>query len=435
MLNMKISPARSIQGDIDLPGDKSISHRAAILAAMAVGTTQISNFSSGADCHTTITCLRSLGVDITVNDSAVTVEGVGKNGFRPATGPIDCGNSGTTMRLLAGLLAGQNFDSMLTGDESLKKRPMLRVADPLTGMGAGVRTIEGKPPVTITGRHPLNAIEYLQAVASAQIKSCILLAGLNSDGETCVVEPVPTRDHTERMLRWFGVEVQIDKVGGISRITVSGDAILRSRDLTVPSDISSAAFFMVAAACMKGSDITISGVGFNPGRAAIFELLRDLDADVKLESFDEICNEPVGTIRVRGGIDHSGSTVTTLINGSTIANIIDEIPILAVFATQIDGGLEVRDASELRVKETDRIAAIVKNLRLMGAAVEEFPDGFRVERSRLKGALLSSYGDHRIAMAFAIAGLLADGETEIRDAECADISFPGFFEMLNSVVR
>ena len=431
---MKIRRVASLSGNIQLPGDKSISHRAAMIAAMAMGETRIENFATSADCSSTVSCLQTLGVEITRDGNTVVVSGVGKTGFAPPSEPLDCGNSGTTMRLLSGIMAGQNFSSILIGDESLQKRPMKRVIAPLTQMGAEIASDDGRAPLHISSKQPLTAIEYQPPVASAQIKSCVMLAGLNADGETSVIEPVQTRDHTERMLRWFGVDVNIDQSGEAARITVAGDARLTSHDLFVPSDISSAAFFMVAASCLVGSDITLPNVGFNASRAAVFEVLRDLGADVQLADQREINNEPVATLRIRGGISSGGRTSPNLVNGATVANLIDEIPILAVFGTQIDGGLEIRDAAELRVKESDRISAIVENLRRMGAVVDEFPDGFKVERSKLQGAVIDSFGDHRIAMAFAVAGLLATGETEIIGAECADISFPGFFETLESVV-
>ncbi len=406
-----------------------------MISALADGETRIDNFATSADCSSTVSCLESLGVKITRDGNTIVVNGVGKNGFAPPSGPLDCGNSGTTMRLLAGILAGQDFQSILCGDESLQKRPMKRVIEPLAKMGVDIGSDEGRAPLTISGKGPLKAIEYRPPVASAQIKSCVLLAGLNSDGETSVIEPVPTRDHTERMLRWFGVNVKIDESGAGTRITVSGDATLTARDLNISSDISSAAFFMVAAACLNESDITLPNVGFNASRSAIFDVLRKMGADVQIVERDEVCNEPVATLSVRGGNSVPHRTEPNLVNGHTIANLIDEIPILAVFGTQMEGGIEIRDAAELRVKESDRIAAIVENLRRMGADVTEFDDGFKVGRSELKGSVVDSFGDHRIAMAFAVAGLLATGESEIIGARCADISFPGFFDTLAAVVR
>jgi 3-phosphoshikimate 1-carboxyvinyltransferase len=405
-----------------------------MIAAMADGETRIDNFARSSDCSSTLTCLAALGVEIRRDVDAVFVNGVGKCGFTAPTAPLDCGNSGTTMRLLAGILAGQNFESVLTGDESLQKRPMKRVIEPLELMGAVIQSNDGIAPLSISGKQPLRSIEYSPPVASAQVKSCVLLAGLNSSGVTSVIETVPIRDHTERMLRWFGVDVEIDKIEKGTRNSVSGEANLTARDLIVPSDISAAAFFMVAAACLKASDITFSNVGFNPSRRAIVDVLRNLGANIELLQTKDVCNEPVASLRVRGGLAHAGETVSPVLHGEIVANLIDEIPILAVFGTQLRDGLKIRDAAELRVKESDRITAIVQNLKMMGAEVTEFPDGFKVERSDLKGATIHSFGDHRIAMAFAIAGLFADGETEIGGAECADISFPGFFETLQSVV-
>ncbi|MEO6334811.1 MAG: 3-phosphoshikimate 1-carboxyvinyltransferase [Pyrinomonadaceae bacterium] len=429
---MLIRPAKSVKGEISLPGDKSISHRAAILSAMADGVTRIDNFATSVDCASTLRCLESLGVNVRREGLTVWIEGVGKDGFHAPNEPLDCGNSGTTMRLLSGVLAGQRFDSVLTGDDSLAARPMGRVIDPLMIMGGGVSSLDGRAPLTIHGRNPLRSIGYTLPVASAQIKSCILLAGLNSDGETTVVEPVATRDHTERMLRWFGVDVRETMLENGKKIAVAGDSRLSSADIVVPSDISSAAFFLTAALCLENSLLQIRNVGLNSSRAAIIETLRDLGAGIETANPREQNNEPVGDICVRSGIKSSSQIV---LRGEVIANMVDELPILAVLGTQIDGGLEVRDAGELRVKETDRIAAIVENLRRLGAEVDEFDDGFRVGRSRLKGARVDSFGDHRIAMAFAVAGLLAvEGETEIVGSECVDVSFPGFFEVLEDVV-
>jgi 3-phosphoshikimate 1-carboxyvinyltransferase len=405
-----------------------------MLAAAANSETRIENFGSSADCASTVSCLQALGVEINRSGSTLTVKGLGKTGFRKAAEPLDCGNSGTTMRLLSGFLAGQRFESVLTGDESLMKRPMRRIADPLEQMGCSVGLEDGHAPVMISGRNPLKAIHYRLPVASAQIKSCVLLAGLNADGTTSVIEPTPTRDHTERMLRWFGVEVKEENTDVGKRISVSGSSRLDARDLVVPSDISAAAFFLVAAACIPNSEIEIENVGLNPSRTAIIDVLRNLEAHIQVLDSIETSNEPVGTLRVRGGKGTRSNRNSNLISGATIANLIDEIPILAVFGTQVPGGLEIRDAAELRHKETDRIAAVAENLRRMGVSVEEFPDGLRIDESRLHGATIDSFGDHRIAMAFAVAGLLADGETEIVGAESAAVSFPEFFEVLAAAV-
>ncbi len=426
---MKLDRASALSGTIDLPGDKSISHRAAMFAAIAEGATTIINFATSEDCASTVRCLGSLGVRTERTENVLVVEGVGKTGLERPSQPLDCGNSGTTMRLIAGILAGQNFDSTLVGDDSLQSRPMKRIIEPLERMGAVIDAQNGRAPLVVKGKNPLSAIEYQPPVASAQIKSCVLLAGLNADGLTTVIEPVPTRDHTERMLRWFGVDVGVEG----TRISVSGDARLVARDLVVPSDISSAAFFLVAAACLPGSDITMPNVGLNPSRRAVLDVLVRLGANVEVTNSEENCNEPVATLRVRGGFGPTDAE--RLIRGDIIANLIDEVPILAVLGTQIEGGLEIRDAAELRVKESDRIAAVVENLSRMGANVTEFPDGLRVERSQLTGAEIDSRHDHRIAMAFAIAALFANGPTIINGAAAADVSFPGFFEMLRSVVR
>lgn len=432
---MRISKANGLKGEIVLPGDKSISHRAAIFAALADGRSEISNFGTSADCAATVKCLQALGVEVIRDGASLSVAGVGKNGLREPAAELDCENSGTTMRLMAGVLAGQNFNSVLTGDESLQKRPMKRVIDPLTAMGAAIEGSGGRAPLRIKGRSPLTAIDYEPAAASAQLKSCVLLAGLNADGVTSVLEKTPTRDHTERMFRWLGVEVKEEKVaGGGVRLSVSGEARLTARDILVPSDLSSAAFFVVAAAFLDGSELRMPNVGFNPSRKAVVDVLRDLGIGITTSNEREVSNEPVADLLVTGRAGGSSGEMMTL-NGGVIANLIDEIPILAVAGTQMTGGLEVRDAAELRIKESDRIAAIVENLRRMGAAVEEFEDGFRVERSRLKGgAVIDSFGDHRIAMAFAVAGLFADGETEIIGAESAAVSFPAFFDTLKSVI-
>ena len=334
------------------------------------------------------------------------------------------------MRLISGILAGQRFDSTLIGDESLSARPMKRIIGPLTAMGASIEATDGHAPLRISGANPLKPVKFEMPVASAQLKSCVLLAGLNADGETTVIEPVATRDHTERMLRGFGVEVR--ELGGDGKtVTISGDARLTGTVIQVPSDVSSAAFFLVAAACLPGSRIEMPGVGLNPTRRGIIEILRRFGAAI--ETADEIVSggEPIGTLIVSGGAKLGVDD--NRVDGAIVANLIDEVPILAVFGTQTETGIEIRDAGELRIKESDRIAAVVENLRRMGADVEEFEDGLRVGPSRLKGAVIDTFHDHRIAMAFAVAGLFADGETEIRGAECAAVSFPEFFDVLSSV--
>lgn len=411
-----------------------------MLGAIAFGRTRIENFASSEDCASTLECLSRLGVCIEREGSCVVIQGVGKKGLRVPVGPLDCGNSGTTMRLLAGILAGQDFDSIMTGDDSLRVRPMSRIADPLVAMGAQVETMDGHAPLKIRGGRTLRGIEHILSVASAQVKSCILLAGLYAGGETVVVEPVLTRDHTERMLRKFGVRVGRASVPPHGhRYSISGDAELFGCDQVVPGDISAAAFFLVAAACLDGSDIRMRNVGLNPTRADIVSVLTGFGA--RIDGFDgpradltlEPDTEPARDIRVRSGFDAGEPRRSNVIGGKLVPKLIDEIPILGVLGTQLKHGVEVRDAAELRVKESDRISAVVENLKKMNADVEEFNDGFRVRRSRLTGARVDSYGDHRIAMAFAIAGLLAEGETEIDGAECVAVSFPGFFDQLQNV--
>ena len=426
---MKIKSARSVKGKIDLPGDKSISHRAALIAALAAGETRIENFSDAADCASTLSCLRDLGVEIRRENSTVFIKGVGRNGFEKPENALNCGNSGTTMRLIAGILAGQNFESVLVGDESLSKRPMRRIIEPLEAMGAKIDSENGCAPLKIQGNDPLRAVSYDLPVASAQVRSCVLLAGLNANGKTCVSAPVLTRDHTERMLRLFGAEIETPG----RTACVSGESDLAAHDLEIPGDISSAAFFIVAAACLEGSEVAIENVGLNPTRTAFIDVLRQFGAEIEITDLHEIGSEPRGNLRISGGSNLKNNSGSNVVRGEIIADLIDEIPILAIFGTQVENGVEIRDARELRVKESDRIAALVENLRRMNAKIEEFPDGFLVGRSNLKGAKIASCGDHRIAMAFAIAALFAEGETEIASAECADISFPGFFEILAKI--
>ena len=437
---MHIRGARCLRGEVILPGDKSISHRAAMLGAIANGRTRIDNFASSEDCASTLACLSQLGVESEREGSSVVILGVGKKGLQAPEGQLDCGNSGTTMRLLAGILAGQDFDSILTGDDSLSLRPMRRIAEPLVAMGAQVGTTDGHAPLKISGGRSLRGIEHILSVASAQVKSCILLAGLYAGGETVVVEPVLTRDHTERMLRRFGVRVERASVPPSGhRYSISGDGELFGCDQLVPGDISAAAFFLVAAACLDRSDITMRNVGLNPTRADIIGVLTGFGAridwydDPRAESGLDQNAEPAGDIRVRSGFDAGQPGRSNVIGGKVIPKVIDEIPILGVLGTQLEHGIEVRDAAELRVKESDRISAVVENLKRMNADVEEFDDGFRVRRSRLTGTRVDSHGDHRIAMAFSVAALLADGETEIDGAECAAVSFPGFFDQLRNV--
>lgn len=422
-----------------MPGDKSISHRAAMIAALAKGTSRIGNFSTSEDCGATVRCLAQLGVSVTRKGDEVVVEGVGTRGLTAPKAPLDCGNSGTTMRLLAGVLAGQDFEATLTGDESLHSRPMQRIIEPLEMMGAAISSSNGRAPLTVRGRYPLQSIDYELLVGSAQVKSAILLAGLNTHGKTKVVEQTPTRDHTERMLSWFGVAVAQGDAPekGQTFASVTGPADFAARDVNVPGDISSAAYFVAAAALIEGSVLEVVNVGLNLSRVEFLNVLRSSGLTVNIEDKRERNNEPVGVVRVEVARPAKESADPPLtVDGNRIAGLIDELPLLAVIGSQLDGGIEIRDARELRVKESDRIAATVAGLRAMGAEVEEFDDGLRVGGlTRLRGARIDSRGDHRIAMTFAIAGLLAEGETEIKGAECVSVSFPEFFDLLSSVVE
>ena len=438
-----IQPAKRIRGAIKLPGDKSISHRAAILAALATGASRLENYSTSADCDSTLSCLLQLGVELERSGTAVLINGAGADGLRAPSAALDCGNSGTTMRLLAGILAGQSFNSIMTGDESLRARPMQRVVEPLSMMGANISSQDGRAPLVISGRYPLRAIDYELLIASAQVKSCILLAGLFAEGRTEVIEKETTRDHTERLLRWFGVHVETgakERAGLDARFAaVRGPAQLQARNISIPGDISSAAYFIAAAALMPESSLEVTDVGVNPTRIQFVKQLPAFGLEVSVTDSSEESNEPVGIVRVRalGGsrsVDRSDAPI--MINGSLVPQLIDELPLLAVVGSQLDGGLEIRDAAELRLKESDRIATTVQNLGAMGAEVEEFYDGLRVAgHTRLRGARIDPRGDHRIAMAFAVAGLLSEGDTEIEDAGCVAVSFPEFFELLESIVE
>jgi 3-phosphoshikimate 1-carboxyvinyltransferase len=428
MGSFRIKAAPKIEGELSVPGDKSISHRAILLASLANGTCRITNFLPGEDCRATIAAMRALGVEIDEPKPSVVVVKGNKGNFSPPSGPIDCGNSGTTMRLLCGLLAPHAFECVLLGDASLSARPMRRVIDPLEKMGARIvgNGEKGLPPLHIQGG-PLKGIDYVLPVASAQVKSALLLAGLFADGRTSVTEPAITRDHTERMLRYFQVPVRREGM----TISVYGGAKLESRDFAVPGDISSAAFWMVAAASQPGSQLVIRNVGLNPTRSGILSVLVRMGARVREFIENPADAEPAGTIEIKGSNLHA-----TTIGGAEIPNIIDELPILAVAAALAEGVTRIRDAAELRVKESDRLAALAKNLRLMGVKVEEYPDGLDIEGGRrLRGCTIDSFGDHRIAMAFAIAGLFASGETVIQNTECVATSYPGFSAVLEQVQK
>jgi 3-phosphoshikimate 1-carboxyvinyltransferase len=437
-----IGSAKKIRGQMTMPGDKSIAHRAAMLAALADGTSQIRNFSTSADCAATLSCLRAMGVSISHDKTELSISGTGINGLSKPTAPLDCGNSGTTMRLLAGILAGQDFDSTLTGDDSLCSRPMQRIIEPLQMMGANISSNDGRAPLLIHGHRGLNAVSYELLVASAQVKSCILLAGLHAAGRTEVIENQLTRDHTERMLSSFGVQVETRdaaREGEHARLAaIEGPAQLKGREVLVPGDVSSAAYFVAAAALLPGSFLEVKAVGVNPTRVRFMKQLRALGLDVEVTADREDNHEPVGTIRAGGSHrDRPGQNDSpVIIQGLAVPQLIDELPLLAVIGSQIEGGIEIRDAAELRVKESDRIITTVQNLRAMGAGVEEFDDGLRVAGpTHLRGAKIEPQGDHRIAMAFTVAALLAEGETEINDPECVAVSFPEFFDLLESAVE
>lgn len=423
---MIIRSAKNILGSLRLPGDKSISHRYAMLAAIASGTTKLGNFSSGADCASTLGCVQQLGCTVRRNDDGV-LEIDGRERLQQPNASLDCGNSGSTMRMLSGILAGQDFSCDLHGDESLSRRPMARIMTPLRQMGAEISaSANDRPPLHIHGGK-LHGIEYKTPIASAQVKSAVLFAGLFADGETTVEEPHRTRDHTEQALRAFGVELSRSR----NRITVAGGQRLSAINAAVPGDISSAAFFLCAAALFPDSNLVIDNLLLNPTRASLLDVLKIMGAGVSVINLEEHHGELVGTVKV----DHGKLKGITIEGAQSIA-LIDELPVLAAIAPYTRDGIEIRDAKELRVKESDRIALVARNLWAMGAQCEEREDGLRVPGSqKLHGAEIDSGGDHRIAMAFAVAALRAEGETVIYGAESAKISFPEFFQMLESVVE
>jgi 3-phosphoshikimate 1-carboxyvinyltransferase len=424
-----VRPARNVRGSVRLPGDKSISHRYAMLAGIAEGPSRLENYSSGADCASTLACMRSLGVAWQRKDGAIEVEGRGPSLSAPA-GALDCGNSGSTMRMLSGIVAGQRFTSEMVGDESLSRRPMERVITPLSAMGAQIASHSGKPPLRITGA-ALRAIDYTMPVASAQVKSCLLFAGLFTDGETRIEESMRTRDHGEVALRAFGAKLERKSTGPGTEVRIRGGQRLRGIEAHIPGDLSSAAFFLCAAALFPGSQLTLPNLLMNPTRARLLDILMQIGLRITVTQLDEIHGELVGTLQIEGA-GLKGVTIA----GADSAALIDEIPVLAAIAPYTEQGIEVRDAKELRVKESDRIAAVATNLRLMGAQVEEREDGLKIPGCQtLHGAELESFGDHRIAMAFGVAALRAEGETLIRGAESAAISYPAFFQTLEEVTE
>jgi 3-phosphoshikimate 1-carboxyvinyltransferase len=423
----QICPVSALSGNIQLPGDKSISHRYGMLAAIAEGTSKIANYSSGADCQSTLGCMRALGAEIETKDGMVSIRGRGLEGLTEPAGALDAGNSGSTIRMLSGILAAQPFVSCIGGDESLSRRPMERIMRPLAQMGATIEARENRfPPLTIRGTK-LHPIDYTLPMASAQVKSSVLLAGLYAEGRTTVHEPVRTRDHTELALREFGADVEVQK----RSITVTGRPRLVARDLEVPGDLSSAAFFLVAALLVPGSTLTIHGVGLNPTRSSLLDFLSEMGAPIKVLDVKQVGGELIGDVLIRGAHVRGG-----VLEKARTAALIDEIPVLAILGAASEDGLTVRDASELRVKETDRIATIAENFRRMGLSIEIGEDGFQVPgRQRFHAAELDSFGDHRIAMAFSIAALAADGPCIMDGAEAASVSFPEFFDTLHRIAR
>ncbi len=428
MTSITINPAASITGEISVPGDKSISHRSIMLGAIANGTTTVRGFLRGGDNMATMSAFRGMGIQIADDGEVVTIKGRGLHGLTEPLDFIDCGNSGTTIRLLTGLLAGQSFFSIVTGDQYLRKRPMKRVVEPLSRMGALIqgRQSASLAPLAISGR-PLNAIGYDSPISSAQVKSAIMLAALYADGETSVREPSLSRDHSERMFRLFGASLKTFNNG----VTVRGGVELNGQEITVPGDISSATFFIVAALITPGSELLIRNVGVNPTRSGAIEILRAMGGSIEMLEEREISGEPVADILVR-----SSRLTGTAISGNVVPRAIDEFPAICVAAACAEGTTTINDARELRVKETDRIAAMAKNLRLLGVPVEESDDGMTITGvDVLAGGSVESFGDHRIAMSLSVAALVSKGGITVSDTECVATSFPTFFQLLEQVAR
>jgi len=430
-----IHPVKCLTGEVEMPGDKSISHRYAMLAALAEGTSELRHFSAAVDCRSTLGCLHALGAALKVDKDTVCVTGRGMRGLKRSWRALDAGNSGTTMRLLTGILAGQEFSSKLTGDASLQKRPMKRVIAPLREMGAAIRGRDDSfAPLEIRGAR-LKAIDYQMPMASAQVKSSVLLAGLFAEGATSVTEPARTRDHTELALEEFGAAVE--RHGRTTRVLGlkggNGLAQIKAKSLAIPGDLSSAVFFIAAASMFEDSNVLIRDVGLNPTRTAVLDLFASMGASIEMQRIKSSHGELRGDLSVKGA-----SLKGAVIAGQQIPLLIDELPMLAAVSPYTEEGIEIRDAAELRVKESDRIAALAENLRRMGATVEERPDGLKVggrAKGKLRGAEIEPYGDHRIAMAFAVAALGAEGPTIIRDADCAAVSFPPFYQELNRLAE
>lgn len=425
---MEIKKNTGLKGEMTVPGDKSISHRAVMLGSIAKGDTEIHNFLQGADCLSTISCFQQMGVSIENKGEVVVVHGNGLHGLKKPGAVLNCGNSGTTARLISGILCAQNFDAALTGDESIQKRPMKRIIEPLSMMGASLisERDNGCAPLLIEGR-PLHGIDYKSQVASAQVKSAILLAGLYAEGTTRVAEPYVSRNHTERMLKLFGAEVSL----GENSAAIKPAPELYGRQLTVPGDISSAAYFICAGLMAPGSEILIKNVGVNPTRDGLIRVCREMGADIQLLNLKGQEGEPTADILVRHGSLHG-----TRIGGAIIPTLIDELPVIAAMACFAQGETIIQDAAELKVKESNRISVMTKNLQAMGADVTETEDGMIIRGGRpLKGTVIHSHKDHRIAMTFAIAGLCAEGTTKIIDSDCVNISYPGFYRDLAKLAQ
>lgn len=419
---MKIKKQTGLRGTLTVPGDKSISHRAVMFGALAKGTTRITHFLEGADCLSTISCFRKMGIEIERNQDQILVHGKGLHGLQAPSGTLDVGNSGTTTRLISGILAGQNFSSELDGDASIRTRPMKRIMAPLASMGADIisRNNNGCAPLIITGK-PLHAVHYDSPVASAQVKSCVLLAGMYADGITSVTEPFLSRNHTEIMLNYFGAKVSSTGTSA----AIYPEPVLEARDIVVPGDISSAAYFIAAGLLTPDSEILLKNVGINPTRAGILKVCRSMGADITLLN-ENPEGEPTADLLIR-----TSSLKGTVIQGADIPTLIDEIPMIAVMAAFAQGITIIRDAQELKVKESDRIAVMVDNLKRMGADIEGTDDGMIIHGGRpLHGAAIDSHLDHRVAMSFAVAGTICEGEIEIQDAQCVDISYPEFYKDL-----
>jgi 3-phosphoshikimate 1-carboxyvinyltransferase len=427
-MQKKISPARRVRGFVRIPGDKSISHRYGMLASIAEGTTKIHNYSTGADCHSTLRCMSGLGISVEeLPQNEVHIHGQGLYGLKEPAEMLDAGNSGSTIRMLSGILAAQPFVCRIAGDESLSRRPMQRIMTPLAEMGASIQARDGKyPPLEIHGG-TLKAIDYTLPVPSAQVKSCVLFAGLYADGVTTVRESIRTRDHSELALREFGADVR--SVKGV--ISISGSPKLEGRELMVPGDLSSAAFFLVATLVVPQADLILQGVGLNPTRSYLLDFLISLGAKIKVPNIQDSGGELIGDLDAKGGGIAGG-----VIEKAQTAALIDEIPVLAVLGALSEHGLTVRDAGELRIKETDRIAAIADNFARMGVSMEVTADGFHIPgRQKFRGAVVDSFGDHRIAMACAVAALSAVGEVTIENAEAASVSYPEFYDTLAEIVE